>query len=364
MSTNLMEMAGQFLTPDMIGQMSGLLGDDAGKTGALVSAALPMLIAGMGSSAAPTGVDALVKAIAPGGAADPAMLGNLSGLMGNSASAQGVMQAGSGLLSGLFGQKSGLMANALSAFTGAKPGSASSVLAMLVPLLGGMVGKSLMGSGQQVAANTIMSVFRNNKTQALAAMPPELKKSVAGIPGLGTLLGIPAAAAPVAATKVAATAAPVVAASPGIGRFLPWILGLLALGLLGWWLLGRDKVDVATCNTQFQTALTGKTINFDTGDATIAADSQALLGELATIANRCKAFKIEVSGHTDTVGDATMNKELSQRRAAAVSQFLAGKGVPAGQLSAVGYGAERPKVTTGDETAMAANRRIEITVSN
>ena len=360
MSTNLMEMAGQFLTPDMIGQMSGLLGDDSGKTAALASAALPMLIAGIGSSAAPIGADALVKAIAPGGAADPAMLGNLSGLMGNSASAQNVMQAGSGLLSSLFGQNAGMMTNALAAFTGAKPSAASSVLGMLVPLLGGMVGKSLLGSGQTVAANTVMSLFRNNKAPALAAMSPELKKTVTKIPGLAELLGLPivaTAAAPVAA------AAPAVAASAGIGRFLPWLLGLLALGLLGWWLLGRDKVDVATCNTQFQQALTGKTVNFDTGAATIAADSKALLGELATIANRCKAFKIEVSGHTDTVGDAAMNKELSQRRAGAVSQYLAGQGVPAGQLSAVGYGAERPKVTTGDETAMAANRRIEITVS-
>jgi len=363
MSANLMQMAGQFLTPDMVGQIAGLLGEDSSKTGALVSAALPMLIAGMGSSAAPSGVDALVKAIVPGGAADPAMLGNIAGLLGDSAGAKGAMQAGSGLLSGLFGSNAGLMTNALSVFSGAKQGSASSVMGLLLPLVGGMVGKSLLSSGQTVATNTVMAMFQESKAPALAAMPQELKRTVAGMPGLGALLGLPAAVAPAAVlAPAAAIAAP--AASAGLRRFVPWLLGLLALGLLGWWLMGRDKVDVAGCNAQFETALAGKTVNFDTGDATIAADSKALLGELATIANRCKAFRIEVSGHTDTVGDAAMNKELSQRRAAVVSQFLANQGVPKGQLSAVGYGSERPKVTTGDETAMAANRRIEIRVSN
>ena len=145
--------------------------------------------------------------------------------------------------------------------------------------------------------------------------------------------------------------------------FVDQDLGALALGLLAWWLLGRDTVDVATCNTQFKSALVGKTINFDTGDAVIAADSKKLLGQLAEIADRCKAFNIEIGGHTDTVGDPAMNKTLSQSRANAVRAYLVEKGVPEGQLTAVGYGAERPAVATGNEVAMAANRRIEFTVS-
>jgi outer membrane protein OmpA-like peptidoglycan-associated protein len=357
MSTNLIALASQFLTPEMIGKAASLMGEDSTKTGALASAAVPMLLAAMGNGAAPAGLSGFAKAIAPGGAADPGMLGNLAALLGNSNDAGAMMKAGQGLLGDMFGANAGQMTNALSAFTGVKGSSVSSMLGLLVPLLGSVIGKTLTGAGKDVTPANILSLLGDNKSGIMTALPAGLKTAIAGIPGLGALLGLPAAAAPMAAAPAAA------AAAGGIGRYLPWILAALAAALLAWWFLGRNTVDVATCNSQFKTALAGKTINFDTGDASIAADSKALLAELATIANRCKAYKIEVAGHTDTVGDPATNKALSQARATTVEAYLESQGVPASQITAVGYGAERPAVTTGDETAMAANRRIEITVT-
>ena len=364
MADNLIELASQYLTPDMIGKLAGVLGESSGGTASLVSAAAPMLLAGLSGGGAPGGMDMLVKAMAPTGAASPSVLDGLGGTMAALASGGGnsssLIQTGSNLLGSLFGDKTSLMSSALSAFSGTNPGSASTVLSLLTPLLAGIMGKSLAGSGQAVTAAAVTALLGNNKTAIMGALPPELKRVVAGIPGLRAMLGLPAAAAaaPIAAPPVAAAAA-----SAGFSRFLPWILGALAVALLAWWLLGRNTVDVATCNTQFKTALVGKTINFDTGDAIIAADSKPLLGQMAEVANRCQAFKIEVGGHTDTVGDPAMNKTLSQRRADAVRYYLVGKGVPAGQLTAIGYGAERPAIATGNEVAMAANRRIEFTVS-
>ena len=363
MADNIIQLASQYLTPDMIAKLAGVLGESNSSTGSLVSAAAPMLLAGMAGSHAPSGMDMLIKAMAPTGAASPSVLDGLGGTMAalasSGAGSNSLVQTGSSLLGGMFGDKTSLMTKALSAFSGAKPGSASTVLSLLTPLLVGVMGKSLAGSGQAATPSAVTALLGSNKAAINDALPLELKRIIAGIPGLGAMLGLPAvaAAAPVAAAPVAA------AASAGFGRFVPWILGALAIGLLAWWLLGRDTVDVATCNAQFKTALVGKTINFDTGDAVIAADSKALLGELAEVANRCQAFKIEIGGHTDTVGDPAMNKTLSQSRADAVRAYLVGKGVPAGQLTAIGYGAERPAVATGNEVAMAANRRIEFTVS-
>lgn len=366
--SDIIELASQYLTPDMIGKLSGVLGESSAATGSLVSAAVPMLLTGMAGGGAPGGMDALLKAMGPTGAANPSVLDHLGGTMAaltsGGASSSSLLQAGSGLLGSLFGDKTSLLTNALAAFSGAKPGSASAVLGLLTPLLAGVMGKHLAGAGQAVTTSTVLGLLNDNKGSALAALPPQLKTIIAGIPGLGAMLGLPAVAAvaPAAAPIVAAPVA-AAAAGAGFGRLLPWILGALAVGLLAWFLLGRGKVDAATCNTQFKQALVGKSINFDTGDAVIAADSRPLLGQLAEVATRCQAYAIEIGGHTDTVGDAAMNKELSQRRADAVRAFLVGKGVPAGQLTAVGYGAERPAVVTGNEVEMAANRRIEFTVS-
>jgi OOP family OmpA-OmpF porin len=364
MADNIIQLASQYLTPDMITKLSGVLGESNTNTASLVSAATPMLLAGMAGGGAPGGMDMLIKAMAPTGAASPSVLDGFGGTMAALASggtgSNSLVQTGSSLLGGMLGDKTSLITKALCAFSGATPGSASTVLSLLTPLLVGVMGKALAGSGQATTPAAVTALLGSNKAAINDALPSELKRIIAGIPGLGAMLGLPAVAAtaPFAAAPVAAAAA-----DAGFSRFVPWILGALAIGLLAWWLLGRNTVDVATCNAQFKTALVGKTINFDTGDAVIAADSKPLLGQLSEVANRCQAFKIEIGGHTDTVGDAAMNKTLSQSRAEAVRVYLVGKGVPAGQLTAIGYGAERPAVATGNEVAMAANRRIEFTVS-
>jgi OOP family OmpA-OmpF porin len=63
------------------------------------------------------------------------------------------------------------------------------------------------------------------------------------------------------------------------------------------------------------------------------------------------------------VAEGVGERRAPEQRADAVRAYLVEKGVPEGQLTAVGYGAERPAVATGNEVAMAANRRIEFTVS-
>lgn len=76
-----------------------------------------------------------------------------------------------------------------------------------------------------------------------------------------------------------------------------------------------------------------------------------------------KAYKFEVSGHTDSTGDAKKNKELSQKRAAVIVKELVARGVPPGEIIAVGRGSEQMLVKPDDTAAKKAkNRRYELQV--
>jgi OmpA-OmpF porin, OOP family len=75
------------------------------------------------------------------------------------------------------------------------------------------------------------------------------------------------------------------------------------------------------------------------------------------------AYKFEVSGHTDSVGKADHNKELSKKRAAAIAKELVARGISEKEIVAVGMGADKPVVTPDDtEAKRKKNRRYEIQV--
>jgi OOP family OmpA-OmpF porin len=69
--------------------------------------------------------------------------------------------------------------------------------------------------------------------------------------------------------------------------------------------------------------------------------------------------KIEISGHTDNVGNPTYNQKLSEGRAKSVVDYLITKGVSENVLTFVGYGQDRPVDTNKTEAGKANNRRVE-----
>ncbi|HET9595166.1 MAG TPA: OmpA family protein [Anaeromyxobacteraceae bacterium] len=75
------------------------------------------------------------------------------------------------------------------------------------------------------------------------------------------------------------------------------------------------------------------------------------------------SFKFEVSGHTDSSGSASHNEDLSKRRAERMKKELVAKGVPDGDVVAVGLGSKRPVVKPDDTPQKKAkNRRYEVQV--
>jgi outer membrane protein OmpA-like peptidoglycan-associated protein len=76
-----------------------------------------------------------------------------------------------------------------------------------------------------------------------------------------------------------------------------------------------------------------------------------------------KSFRFEVSGHTDSTGDAGHNRALSEKRAAAIKRELVKRGIPEGEITAVGLGSQRMLVKPDDTPKKKArNRRYEIQV--
>lgn len=117
------------------------------------------------------------------------------------------------------------------------------------------------------------------------------------------------------------------------------------------------------CQTAFGRMMERNVINFQTGSAAIDQSSARLLDQLASIALRCDAFRIEIAGHTDNVGDRAANMALSRARAEAVAAYLSEQGVARDRISPIGYGPDRPRQSNATPVGQAANRRIEFRVS-
>jgi OOP family OmpA-OmpF porin len=103
-------------------------------------------------------------------------------------------------------------------------------------------------------------------------------------------------------------------------------------------------------------------VTFELNSAELIADSRPLLARVAADLAKYPNLRIEVQGHTDGSGSDRYNMQLSQRRAAAVRDYLVGQGVAPGQVEARGYG--ESMLIADDRTAegRARNRRVVLSV--
>jgi len=109
--------------------------------------------------------------------------------------------------------------------------------------------------------------------------------------------------------------------------------------------------------------LLNDSITFDTGMDTIKSASFPLLDQVVKLlADHPEMKKVRVEGHTDNVGGAAYNKDLSARRAASVVRYLIGKGVAQSRLAPAGYGFEQPLASNASALGRAKNRRVVFTI--
>jgi OmpA-OmpF porin, OOP family len=105
-----------------------------------------------------------------------------------------------------------------------------------------------------------------------------------------------------------------------------------------------------------------KPIEFETGRAQIKAVSFPILDEVLDLMKSRPSIKIGVYGHTDSKGTAPNNLRLSKERAAAVRNYLQGKGVAANRLESEGFGQTKPVAPNDTDEGRAKNRRVEFKI--
>jgi outer membrane protein OmpA-like peptidoglycan-associated protein len=105
-------------------------------------------------------------------------------------------------------------------------------------------------------------------------------------------------------------------------------------------------------------------INFEFGSATITAESQRQVKNIAEIVKAYPKLKLKIGGYTDKTGDAAINKKLSQDRADNVTAAIVAAGANAAQLEkAEGYGSEFAKFAAdAPDEERKADRRISVSV--
>lgn len=99
---------------------------------------------------------------------------------------------------------------------------------------------------------------------------------------------------------------------------------------------------------------------FDVNSATLDSDGRATLEDVAGVLEEYPKTAVVVQGHTDATGSEEHNQALSERRATSVRGYLAGRGVDADRLAAIGYGEGYPVASNDSESGRRQNRRVDI----
>ena len=252
MSINLLDLAKNYLTPDVLQGASKFIGESNASTTSAISAILPSLLGSLSTKAASSdGASSIMNMLTQGGH-DGGMLNNASGIMnlfsGGGNNHAESLSAGGGIIKSLLGDKVGGVVDMISNFSGIKQSSTTSLMSMAAPLLMGLVGKQVTTNGLGVSG--LMTLLGGQSTFIKAAMPAGLAGSLGNMLGLGGLLGGASGAinsatgmlkgstagAMSSVTGAAGSATRLVGGvenkGGGFAKWLPWLLGAALVGAL------------------------------------------------------------------------------------------------------------------------------------
>jgi outer membrane protein OmpA-like peptidoglycan-associated protein len=147
--------------------------------------------------------------------------------------------------------------------------------------------------------------------------------------------------------------------------------GALAGGSVGYYMDRQEaKLREQMAGTGVDVVRNGDNITLDIpGGVTFAFDSANLnsqfypvLDRVASTLGEYNKTVIEVAGHTDSVGSASYNQQLSEKRADSVAAYLGSRGIDRARMVTIGAGKDHPVASNSTEDGRAQNRRVEITI--
>lgn len=128
--------------------------------------------------------------------------------------------------------------------------------------------------------------------------------------------------------------------------------------------LEQEVTAISAKKTDRGLVLTLGDILFEFGKAQLLSGSQRSLEQVGEFLTNYPERAIVVEGHTDSVGDADFNQNLSEQRALAVKNALISNGVASGQIQSKGLGEEFPVANNETDAGRQQNRRVEIIIEN
>ncbi len=118
------------------------------------------------------------------------------------------------------------------------------------------------------------------------------------------------------------------------------------------------ELDPGECEARISAILADEQIIFSPGKTSIEPESADVIDAVAAVLAECPGARFEVEGHTDSSGNAEMNRNLSLVRAEYVIGALIERGIITSGLSAKGYGEEFPIADNSTPEGQQKNRRI------
>lgn len=102
---------------------------------------------------------------------------------------------------------------------------------------------------------------------------------------------------------------------------------------------------------------------FDTGSANLKSGAREKLAKVAGILLSHPGLKMQIEGHTDSVGSTEYNQRLSENRADSVRTYLVGQGIASNSVGTTGFGETMPVASNDTAAGRQQNRRVELIVS-
>jgi outer membrane protein OmpA-like peptidoglycan-associated protein len=126
--------------------------------------------------------------------------------------------------------------------------------------------------------------------------------------------------------------------------------------------LAGSGAEVTNTGTQLRVILP-ESVTFRTASATVDPGFRPALAQVSNSLRRHPNSSVRVVGHTDNVGSAAYNRQLSEDRAMAVARVLIANGTSASRITVSGRGFNEPVASNASAAGRAQNRRVEIVIT-
>ncbi len=118
--------------------------------------------------------------------------------------------------------------------------------------------------------------------------------------------------------------------------------------------------NIKIAQLKLDATLKNRRIEFLSGKDVLTEDSKVIVDHICEILEKYPDIKVEIGGHTDSVGSKESNQILSEKRALAVKRYLIEHDIDENRLVAVGYGETKPLVDDKIGSTKQLNRRVEL----